>query len=508
MNGLEGVLWYDNSESIIENRFKLDLTSAEEEYYIFHSGNFNPNTKADKNGEIFTGDIYVNKNEVVISRINPFGLTIFTPNFSSSFESIFDVNNGAFDFKFNGDTSFTVRNQEPPTTKYSPSSAYHLTRKDYVDTKESSLGNPTKDGQVLSSLIDGTRSWIDVTSAVWGNITGDISNQTDLVTELGKKSDIDHNHEISDINNLQSELDSKIDDGDAYLKTDHISVSTGVSDGGKPIVLNSQGKVDSTMIDVNTFYYVGTWDPSAGQEYPDTSSETPGAFWSVQGMSADYTFTSGDLQGQTISNGNFMIWGDSGWSIIEGSMDPQMYYKLDGTQAITAPFAGGNQQLKNIADGTDNTDAVTLSQLTTGLSEKFDKTGGNITGDVNIVGGNLTIDERLEVTKNGYFGGSIRVGYGDNNNSNIVFRDPSENGGTPLYPSITWHVTDQKFEIDDAYGKNQEIWHAGNFTPDIKVDSDTSAVSGSQKISNMIALTQTEYDAITPDPYTFYVIVS
>ena len=43
MNGLNGVLWYDNAEATLENRFKIDLTTAEEEYIIWHSGNFDPN---------------------------------------------------------------------------------------------------------------------------------------------------------------------------------------------------------------------------------------------------------------------------------------------------------------------------------------------------------------------------------------------------------------------------------------------------------------------------------
>jgi len=41
----------------------------------------------------------------------------------------------------------------------------------------------------------------------------------------------------------------------------------------------------------------------------------------------------------------------------------------------------------------------------------------------------------------------------------------------------------------------------------LKVSSDTSGVTGADKIINMISLTQAEYDAITPDASTFYVIV-
>jgi hypothetical protein len=44
---------------------------------------------------------------------------------------------------------------------------------------------------------------------------------------------------------------------------------------------------------------------------------------------------------------------------MKGEMNPILYYKLDGTQYITAPFAGGGQQFKDAADGVDPTDLTT-----------------------------------------------------------------------------------------------------------------------------------------------------
>jgi len=53
---------------------------------------------------------------------------------------------------------------------------------------ELNLGVPQNDGQVLSSAIDGTRSWITVTTVVnWGDIQGTLSQQTDLQTELDNR---------------------------------------------------------------------------------------------------------------------------------------------------------------------------------------------------------------------------------------------------------------------------------------------------------------------------------
>jgi hypothetical protein len=53
-----------------------------------------------------------------------------------------------------------------------------------INNKEDDLGLPANDNEFLSSLTDGTRIWAPVTSAEWGNITGTLSNQTDLQTEL------------------------------------------------------------------------------------------------------------------------------------------------------------------------------------------------------------------------------------------------------------------------------------------------------------------------------------
>ncbi len=83
-----------------------------------------------------------------------------------------------------------------------------------INTKENNLGNPTEDNQILSSLMDGTRSWIPApNSAVWGQITGTLSNQTDLQTELDTKISSSQENSVGNaIGNIiyltQSEYDS------------------------------------------------------------------------------------------------------------------------------------------------------------------------------------------------------------------------------------------------------------------------------------------------------------
>jgi len=279
---------------------------------------------------------------------------------------------------------------------YSPDDALSANQGRVLDgKKEDNLGNPTQNGMVLSSTTTGVRSWIEMNSAEWGNITGDINNQTDLINQLNSKADVGHLHQISDITDLQSTLDEKANITEIYLRSQFINTSAGTPDAGKPIVLNQQGQIDVSMLDTSTFYYVGPWDPSAGDEYPDTTGESFGAFWVVDQISipnsgSDYEFQAGELAGKTITVGDFMVWGTGGWGIMAGEMNPTLYYKLDGSQSISAPFAGGGQQFKNAADGSDNTDLVTKQQLDT----KISKSGDTISGPL-LVDDGSTVKTRL-----------------------------------------------------------------------------------------------------------------
>ena len=184
-------------------------------------------------------------------------------------------------------------------------------------------------------------------SAEWGQIIGTLSNQTDL----------------------QNELDNR------FKKSEHVDSSAGASDAGKPIVLGADGYIDESMLTVEGWTYIGDFTPMVGSEYPDTTGVPNASFWTVIGVGNGYTFATGDLAGQTVTVGDYMLWGTSGWAIRQSTMDPDAYYKRDGSQPITAPFAGGGQQVKNIVDGTEDTDGATVKQLNEGLETKEDELG-------------------------------------------------------------------------------------------------------------------------------------
>jgi hypothetical protein len=288
-----------------------------------------------------------------------------------------------------------------PSSDYASASAVAL--------KEDKLGNPTANGQVLSSTSSGDRAWVNFPTVAidWGDIGGTLSSQLDLKAALDDKSELGHNHDLSYLGINDAASDSNRlggvpaadysrtghnHDTEYFKKTEFINSSSGVSDAGKPIVLDGSGKINPDMVDVSTFHYIAPFTPTAGTEYPDTTGQSYGSFWVVQNLASPYTFTTGDLDSQTVDNGDYMVWADSGWSIIDSGIDASVYYKLDGSVAITGDFAGGGKKITNIADGTNDTDGVSKLQMENNIVMPTDgvevttnvggfKAGDIITGD-------------------------------------------------------------------------------------------------------------------------------
>jgi len=64
-SSLQSAFWYDTHETTPENRFKLDVTSAEEGYIVLHTGNYVDHIKSDfvlKIGDTMTGTLAINHN--------------------------------------------------------------------------------------------------------------------------------------------------------------------------------------------------------------------------------------------------------------------------------------------------------------------------------------------------------------------------------------------------------------------------------------------------------------
>jgi hypothetical protein len=261
-------------------------------------------------------------------------------------------------------------------------------------------------GDMLKSVYDTNDSGIvDNSEQLGGNDPGYYAAATDLSGHIGNVSNphtvtkaqvgLGSADDTSDLDKpistaTQAALDGKSDSGHThddiyYQETEFIDQTTGTPDAGKPIVLNTSGMIDASMVPIDSGWTnQGQFTPADGAEYPDTTGLPSGSFWSVIGVDATngYTFVGGDLAGQVVNNGNLMVWAGGSWSIKVSELNPFEYYKLDGTHAITAPFAGGGQQFKNAIDGTDNSDLTTLSQLNTGLGTKADVSHDHVVADI------------------------------------------------------------------------------------------------------------------------------
>ena len=320
----------DKNEKSLKIRVGADTNPT---YTVWHRGNFNPNSKADANH--VHQDIYYKQDFIDTPLLN-----------QSEPKPIVTKSNGKIDNKFLNVSNLIPQGNFTPTT-----------------TQEYPSTNPNKNYYwVINGLTD----------VGYEYQTGDLAGQTlynadELIFGangwLVQRLEANHNH-----------------DSRYYKKDEFLNQSDGSIDAGKPVLLNGSGLIDVSMMATSTFVPIAAHDPSDVAEYPDTTGYDFGSFWWVEALAnptgtnpeAFYKFTSGDLQGKSITIGDFMVWGDGGWGIMPGEMNPILYYRLDGSQALTAPFMAGGYQLKNLADGADDEDASTMKQLNDGLATKSD----------------------------------------------------------------------------------------------------------------------------------------
>jgi len=195
--------------------------------------------------------------------------------------------------------------------------------------------------------------------------------------ELADRDALD-SHPVSAITGLQTALDAKLDDGDAFLKTEHIVASAGTPDAGKPIILNGDGQIDASLMGQG-LYFVAMYTPESANEYPDDTGENTGAFWGVDGVDAvnGYTFTGGDLLGATVYNGDMVVRGEQEWGYRNFGNVAGMYLRLDGTSSMEADLPMGTHKIVNLAPGTAAGDAVEFSQITS-FATDFVRVDGSI----------------------------------------------------------------------------------------------------------------------------------
>jgi hypothetical protein len=147
------------------------------------------------------------------------------------------------------------------------------------------------------------------------------------------------------------------------------------------------------MIAFNALVVVGAWTPVDGNEYPTITME-PGYSWRIEGVddTLGYEYQTGDLTGKIAYNGDWIIYGQSGWILTPIKIEVEDYYRVDGTNPLIADFNGGGHKISHITDGVNDTDAVILRQLTTGLATKADTYHTHSASDITPQGAGSLLD--------------------------------------------------------------------------------------------------------------------
>lgn len=217
---------------------------------------------------------------------------------------------------------------------------------------EPSLGNPSSNNYILSSTTAGVRSWVALpNSAVWGSITGTLSNQTDLNSALsGKESSLGNpgtsgyilssttggtRSWIAPATNYISSLTTTGSSGSATVVTGTLNIPTYTLSGlGGQSSLSGTGVVVSTS---GTITYLGYTSNNTGSYLVQRDSNGNASFNNFQATSTQTTAT-----GQTIT----MTFGSSRYQQSIGSNS--ITYKLpDATYLIN----GGAYEFNNDCTG-------------------------------------------------------------------------------------------------------------------------------------------------------------
>jgi hypothetical protein len=193
--------------------------------------------------------------------------------------------------------------------------------------------------------------WIKIdnsdTEAVWGNITGTLSNQTDLQTALNGKSDITHTHASTDL--TDSANIARLDADNAFTGENTMSGSlTMTGTEGTITVAN----LSQTEIDALT--------PSTGMI---VYNETLGKFQIYQGTAWATTTT-----------------GSIAWGAITGSIGDQtdLQNALDAKVDKTTTVNGQALSANVVLDADDIDDSTTVNKFMT--QAEIDKLAGIETG--------------------------------------------------------------------------------------------------------------------------------
>jgi len=176
------------------------------------------------------------------------------------------------------------------------------------------------------------------TSAEWGNITGTLSNQTDLNLILSGKTDVGHSHVESDITDLGS-----------YILVSQKGVNNGVAE------LDAGGKVPIAQLPSTIMEYKGTWNANTNVPILVDGTGDNGDVY-LCSVSGTQNLGSGS---QTFSEGDWIVYNGSIW---QKSINSNAVVSVNGQQGVVSLSTDNISDFTNKRYVSDN-DLINLSNL-------------------------------------------------------------------------------------------------------------------------------------------------
>ena len=241
-----------------------------------------------------------------------------------------------------------------------------------VDANDVGLGNVDNTSDTSKPISTATQSALDDKAdlSALGNHTSNTNNPHGVDANDVGLDNVDNTSDTSKpvSTATQLALDDKADASALtdYVRTDElISTGAGIVDADKPVKTNGSGKIDSSLLEFDGLEYQGGFTPTVSVQYPVAPDS--GQFWT---LNIAWIWTEGDLDGQSADAGDYIVYGASGWALLDVTVDLSAYYKLDGTTPLIANFNAGGFKLSSVANGTENTDGATVGQLNTAIDTR------------------------------------------------------------------------------------------------------------------------------------------
>jgi hypothetical protein len=249
-------------------------------------------------------------------------------------------------------------------------------------------------------------------SGVWGGITGTLSAQTDLQSALNGKADSSHTHTIANVTNLQTTLDSKVDEvvGKGLSTNDYSD-----TDEAKLLSLRTNEQVD-ILLGTKVDKIVGK-----GLSTNDLTNELKGQYDSVVLLS--HSHTNKTLLDSLVSNG-----------------DGSKYLSDDGTYKTV--IGGGGSGVDTFVELTDTPSTYV------GQENKYVRVNPTATAleFIEGSGGGVASFSQLNDVPTSYVGQANKMVTVNDGESGLDFTD------IPIIPTKTSDLTnDSNFIADSSY---------------------------------------------------------